>query len=259
MSHQRFQLLKQYAAKQLGIAVDYLVQDGVFIIESERRSQRELSHSYIRVLYWIHFLQGATVISVPPGFREIVEHCLKGKSGMKQFPNEDRITELIKNINTLLEKNGRPLIEEKLDNEVFACDRLSLKEIEFNDNSGTLKRIQNTDFEYAKDIWPPNHCLPDGVIYGIIKNEKVISVAYAHQTGIMENLVADIAVVTSKDYRRKGYAKAVLQAVMKHFVNKEGEAWYGCSPQNIASQATAQTAGYIPFAKSLILATGEIK
>lgn len=188
-----------------------------------------------------------------------MEQSLKEELDTKRFPNEDKIAEVIKNINTVLKKDGRALIEEKLYKKVFACNRLCLKEIEFNDNSGTLKRIQNTRLEYAKDIWPPNHCLPDGVIYGIIKNEKVISVAYAHQTGIMENLVADIAVVTSKDYRRKGYGKAVLQAVTKHFVNKEGEAWYGCSPQNIASQATAQTAGYIPFAKSLILATGEIE
>lgn len=39
MSQQRFQLLRQYTAKQLGIAVDYLAQDGVFIIESKRRNQ----------------------------------------------------------------------------------------------------------------------------------------------------------------------------------------------------------------------------
>jgi RimJ/RimL family protein N-acetyltransferase len=81
----------------------------------------------------------------------------------------------------------------------------------------------------------------------------VVSVAFAHRAGILEDRVADIGVETAAGYRRRGYAQAAVAALVGHFTQRGGEARYGCSPSNQASMAIAQSVGFVPYGKSLIL------
>ena len=97
----------------------------------------------------------------------------------------------------------------------------------------------------------PDHCIPDGVIYSVIKDNKIVSLAHAHKTGEYQDIVADIGVDTSKNYRRKGYAWECVNSVARHYINNGGESIYTCSPDNIASIHTAISAGYINIGKSL--------
>ena len=54
-------------------------------------------------------------------------------------------------------------------------------------------------------------------------------------------------------YRRKGYAKTVVSAVVEEFTRRGGEAIYSCSPENLHSIATARSVGFAPLGRSLIL------
>ena len=72
--------------------------------------------------------------------------------------------------------------------------------------------------------------------------------------GVMEDQIGDLGVETAKDYRRRGYAKTAVSAVVSHFTTRGGEAFYTCSPENVASIATARSVGSLPFGRSLILA-----
>ena len=130
----------------------------------------------------------------------------------------------------------------------FACNAKTIAHS--NQKIKTVKIIDNST-ECCDDVNFPKHCLPDGVIYGVIENNKIVSLAHAHQTGEYQETVADIGVDTSKDYRRKGYARECVNSVARHYIQKGGESVYTCSPGNIASINTALAAGYKPFAKSL--------
>ena len=69
----------------------------------------------------------------------------------------------------------------------------------------------------------------------------------------MEDQVADLAVGTASAYRRRGYARMAVSAVVKHFTQNGGETLYSTSPDNSASIATALSVGFVPYAKTLIL------
>jgi predicted GNAT family acetyltransferase len=99
----------------------------------------------------------------------------------------------------------------------------------------------------------PAHCFPDGIVYGVIADGRVASVAYAHRTGVLEGLVADLGVVTAPAYRQRGYAKTAVAAVVAHVAAAGGEAVYACRPDNAASVATARSVGFVPLGASLVL------
>ena len=69
----------------------------------------------------------------------------------------------------------------------------------------------------------------------------------------MEDAVADMGVTTASAYRRRGYAKTTVSAVVEHITHNGGEARYGCRPNNAASIATALSVGFVPFGQSLVL------
>jgi len=98
----------------------------------------------------------------------------------------------------------------------------------------------------------PEHCLPNGVVYGVVEGNKIVSFAYAHITGEYQDIVADIGAETSKDFRRKGYARECVNAVARHVIQNGGESVYKCSLDNAGSIHTALSAGYKAYGKSLI-------
>lgn len=69
----------------------------------------------------------------------------------------------------------------------------------------------------------------------------------------MEETVADMGVATAPAYRRRGYAKTAVSAVVEHITHNGGEARYSCRPKNSASIATALSVGFDPFGRSLVL------
>ena len=94
---------------------------------------------------------------------------------------------------------------------------------------------------------------PDGVVYGVVADGQVVSVSWAHQTGVMECQVAYIGIVTAPAYRRRGFAATALSALVGHFAATGGEAYYCCDPENSASIATAMSVGFVPYGASLVL------
>ena len=100
----------------------------------------------------------------------------------------------------------------------------------------------------------PAQCFPDGVCYGILDGGRIVTKAFAHRTGVMEDKVCDVGIETAAAYRRRGYAKTALSALVAHFASCGGEAWYVCRPDNGSSRATARSVGFVPYGRSLVLA-----
>jgi predicted GNAT family acetyltransferase len=105
----------------------------------------------------------------------------------------------------------------------------------------------------TQGIHLPTHCFPDGTVYGVVEDNMVVSVAYAHRIGDMEDEIADVGVETAPDYRRRGYARAAVSAVVDRYIQRGGEAVYGCASSNTASRATARSVGFVPYAKRMAI------
>jgi predicted GNAT family acetyltransferase len=99
----------------------------------------------------------------------------------------------------------------------------------------------------------PTECFPDRPVYGVVADGRVVSVAWAHRTGVMEAEIAYVGIATAPAHRRRGYAATALSALVEDFTVAGGEAYYCCDPDNAASIATARSVGFAPYATSLIL------
>ena len=213
-----------------------------------------MSYGYVHMIWIAAFLDGPVVASVPPDTPEAIKSCIRDG-----FENGLDITDeaFISPLQALAAAEARRLFNLKqkscrcFSDLMFACDAESLAPA----NPGAAPaRIIDDSVACSRDIHFPGHCLPHGVVYGVVEKNKIVSVAYAHQTGQYRDIVADIGVETSKRFRKKGYARACVYAVARHAIENGGESIYKCAPTNTASIRTALSAGYKPYGKSLIFA-----
>ena len=239
-----FKLVNEYMFFRLGAKE---LSKNFRIIETERRLKCEPSYGYVHMIWIVKFIDGSIVASVPSGTSEKVKLFLSDSINKENIYD----TFFISQLKDLADIEAKRIFGKEscryTASSIFVCNANTIAPA--NQNIKTI-RITDNNFECCDDVNFPGHCLPDGVIYGVIENSQIVSLAYAHKTGIYQDLVADIGVDTSKEYRRKGYARECVNSVARHFINRSGESVYACSPDNIASVSTALAAGYKPFGES---------
>ncbi|MHB1152995.1 MAG: GNAT family N-acetyltransferase [Eubacteriales bacterium] len=81
------------------------------------------------------------------------------------------------------------------------------------------------------------------VNYATVSDEKLISIA-AENPHYLTDSESEIGVETAEGYRGNGYAVSNVAALAKHLASKGKRVWYKCSRHNLASQRTAETAGF---------------
>ena len=240
-------MVREYLLSRLG-AKD--IEDGLTVIESERRRRREMSYGYVHMIWIAAFADGSIVASVPLNTSEAIKSLIRGNVERKINVTDNAF---ISSLKALADGEARRLFGQKscrcFSDLMFACDAATLAPAH---PDVTPTRIIDNRFACRDDIHFPGHCLPDGIVYGVVETDKIVSVAYAHQTGEYQDIIADIGVETSKRFRRRGYARACVNAVARHVIQNGGESLYKCAPGNTASIHTALSAGYKPYGKSLI-------
>lgn len=246
----RFALTDEYILSRLGTVEECCERKKPNIVESGRRTVREMSYGYIHFLWWVELIDGTCIISVPPGCKDTIKAFVE-KCGTPDISDRQSCSRLMKTFDSAAQIQTGKGISLYLQDEMYVCDRHTIKCIP--DRADTT-RITGENTPVAQGLRFPQHCLPDGIVYGVLADGHIASVAYAHRTGVYQDIVADIGVETAPGYRRRGYAKAVTAAVAWHVISKGGEALYKCAPDNIASKATALSAGFVPYGKSLIFA-----
>jgi len=243
----KFKLVNEYILSLLG--AKNIDKKEIALIETERRHSCENSYGYIQMIWIIKFTDGSVIASVPLNTFDNTKSFIY--DNIKKFDIYD--DSFVSPLKELADIEAKRLFNKDscgcVFSSIFACnsDTIAPK----NPNIIT-KRITNKRFECPDDINFPDHCLPDGIIYSVIENNKIVSLAHAHKTGEYQNIVADIGVDTSRNYRRKGYARECVNSVARHVIEKGGESIYTCSRENIASIHTALAAGYKPFGESLV-------
>jgi len=225
-----FRLVREYLLSRLGAQA---VGDRLTIVESERRLHCEMSYGYIHMI-WIAAFDNCVIASLPPNADKAIKSYLQANLGEIDITDDSFIARL----KSLVNSDARCFSDL-----MFACDAETLA-LSRPDVMPT--RIVDNRFKCCKDIHFPGHCLPDGIVYAVTQKDKIVSVAYAHRTGEYQDIVADIGVETSKRFRRKGYARACVNAVARYVIENGGESLYKCSPTNAASIRTALSAGYRP-------------
>lgn len=249
MGEQAFALIDQYLGIRMGVDFAALEPGRTQVVESERRVRREQSYGFLHALWSVWLEDGRSVVSVPPGAGLGVEEALAHIDSREQVLDPEVIDSLKGPVNGSLTQFGLEEADRVLSDLCFACNASLLR----RHRCGDCRQFTDESLPCAEGIALPKHCIPDGIVYGVVADEKVASFAFAHRTGVLEGRVADLGVETAFAYRRRGFAKTAVSAVVEHVTRNGGEARYGCNLDNHASIATARSVGFVPYAFSLIL------
>jgi hypothetical protein len=246
-----FPLVDTYMGLLLGTDLSRLVPGRTTVVESDRRLRGQLSWGFIHALWWLWLEDGRSVVSIPPGAHSAVAEVAANVRSREELFRPGLAEELEVPVNAVLTAAGLSAVDRVLHDLAFACGRGLLR----RHKHGDCRRLTDNSVPPAPGLSLPEQCFPDGIVYGVLVEGLVASLAHAHRTGIMEDQVADLGVETAVGYRRRGYAKTVVSAVVGHLTGCGGEAIYKCSPDNQASAATARSVGFVPYGRSLVLAT----
>ena len=244
-----FPLVDQYMGIRIDIDLSTLGVERVEVVESPRRLRKEGSYGFIHALWWVWLEDGRSAMSVPPGAGEAVDKILSNARCSKQLLEPDIAKQLKVPVNDSLRKAGLKEVDRVLRDVCFACNASLLR----RHIHGGCQHLVDESIPPAEGLGLPTHCSPDGIVYGVVTDGAVVSVAFAHRSGVMEDKIADLGVETASAYRRRGYAQTVVSVVVEHITRAGGEARYGCLPDNQASIATARSVGFVPYGTSLVL------
>ena len=231
-----FPLVDRYIGTRLGADLSAFGNEGVAVVESPRRLRREQSYGFIHALWWFWLTYGRSVASVPPGAGEAIGEALREVRTAEQLSDQTLVARLRSSVDAALLAAGLPATDRVRCSLWFACNAAHLR----RHPGESCRRLTDEGVPPAEELRLPVHCFPEGIVCGAVTDGRVVSVAYAHRSGFMEDEVADLGVETAPAYRRRGCASAVVSAVVEHFTCTGGEAVYCCVPDNLASAATAR-------------------
>jgi hypothetical protein len=244
-----FPKLDRFHGIRLGIDLEDVEPGRTAVIESERRLEREPSFGYVRVFWWLWLEDGRSVVSVLPGGAEGVRR-LVGEIRVPDDLASPALAEALKvPVDGVLDRSGLPAVDRVWADVCFACSGAQLR----HHRHGDCRRLTDESIPATDGLSLPTQCFPDGTAYGVVVDGHVVSVAYAHRAGVMEDEVGALGVETAVLHRRRGYAQTAVSHVVQHIACAGGEAVYNCRPGNLASVATARSVGFVPYGRSLIL------
>lgn len=246
-----FPLVERYLGIRMGLDMASLIPGEVKVVETPLHLKREESYGYVRALWCLWLSDGRSAVSVPPGAGKSVTQIASGIEDAEQLLDPRLAEQLAAPVNGAMRKAGLKEVDRILRDVTFACNASLLR----RHVCGKCRRLTDESLPAAPGLKLPTHCFPDGIVYGVVADGAAVSIAFAHRTGVMEDLIADLGIETAADYRRRGYAKTAVSAVVEHITRNGGEAYYGCRPDNVASIATARSVGFVPYGTSLILST----
>ncbi len=264
MTSTSFALIDRYLSTVLGADLAAARPGEVEVAGTPRRLGPLQSYAFIHAFYGVWLEDGRTVLSVPPAARDRVLDMIDTLA--VAMPGPELARSIAPHIDAALTQAGLAPTSRTSESLLFASNGALVRRHPGRCRTRRCRpprpgahaciRLRNAHLPPAPGLRLPTHCFPHGIVYGIVTDKRVVSVAYAHRTGIMESEVADLGVETAPAHRKRGYASACVAAVTAHITAQGGEALYGCNPANVASIATARSTGYIPYARTLILVTG---
>jgi len=173
-----------------------------------------------------------------------------GEMHLAEFAGDPVMMECLHNaINQALALHGIDAVHRAYPTTLLACDKDLLRKQEY----GECRRLTDASLPVADGFeWPP-YTFHKGILYGVVVDGQVVSVASPRPVGVLEDRVVDIGIVTAHAYQRSGYAKTAVSALVEHITSAGGEAVYIVRPENKASVATARSIGFVEYGIGLTM------
>lgn len=247
----RFPLLDRYTGIRLGADLSALEPGRLCVVEAERRLRPEQSYGFIHALWWWLLADGRTVVSVPPGANKGVARIAEDLRPVDDAADPQTLWGLRNCVDGVLAGHGIEKTDRVMQEVCFACNAALLR----RHHQGDCRRLVDDSLPAAEGLEVPTESLRRGIAYGVAADEMVVSIAHDHRTGLMEDQLLDLSVPgTAPAYRRRGYAKTAVSALVEHFTNRGGEARWSTTLDRYPAMATARSVGFVPYGKALILA-----
>ncbi len=245
------EVTKAYFETYLEVSLSGLRRGELRVAASERRRRKEEGWSRPFAI-WFFLLGDRGVASVRPDLKDAVTCVTTGLADTRDVLADS------------VQRSVQAACG--LEFRVFNVDILScgLDTIRIHSCPG-LRRLTELDVESYltfKQVVSPNcdlaccrrdilRNIADGCAFGVFQNDKVVSEASAPHIGVMQDRIEEPGPDTLPEYRRRGYAKAVLSHTTKAILELDRVPIYRLSKANLASLRTAQSVGYRRIAETV--------
>jgi len=237
-------LTKQYYAAWLGVAPSFLDRKGVFPVFNSERDERQRGHS-ARIDLYCFVSQGTAIISYGQRLQKDigrVESCFRQEKALE---------------------DTKASLSECLGVRPGHSYKYYFRELRQGLNTTLARQLTRNDYgdflHFHRSLYPDgdqeswleeyfNAIADKGYVHGVYVDERLVSATDAPDMPYMADVIVEIGVNTLPEFRRRGHAKAVVGASLKHLVNTEKVPIWSCGAANTASQELAESVGYVKFA-----------
>ncbi len=244
---------KLYYSIWLDISSAELDQKGVTLIKTDKRKICPDGHPGNLDIYCVSF-QDSFFISYNPDLDDTMDlgTCLKTMADCNEA------------ISQLDELFGERLKHRRAHYFTQLAENIDISEVVM---------LKNQDYPYYKELFTKQypHNSPDGwmdeyfdelvkdkLCYGIFKDGMLVSVTDSPTVPFLSHKITEPGINALENYGRKGYAKAVCAAYIKHAISDEKvPIWTGWNT-NYASIKLAESLGFVKFCE-LYTVEGDVR
>jgi hypothetical protein len=240
----------EYYAYWLGVDYNQFYKEGVFFIYNPERDKRPLGYSHTMDIY-VFMKNDTIIISYGNRAKEKID-ILKNKV------NKDINIEALKRLfETTFNKDAVHSIKyvyknsQKCQNDMIKNNAIALNESYYEMYLDYFKatRPDCSDYSWVKEHFSKN--ISKHSSYGIIIDNKLVSVADLPEMPYMQEKIQEIGIYTREEYYRKGYAKNVCTALINELLSKRICPIWSREINNIASDGLAKNIGFEKLADVL--------
>lgn len=219
------------------------------MVASERRLQKEEGYGVV-FAFWLLLTYDRCVISVRQSIGQIVKNA---SSARELFTDKYK---------TPVDEACRAVLPEDVAERLWPSQSYNFyvdkKHFQPFSVPG-CRRLSENDRDLIQEMLGsnvygcPEESLLDGTVFGVIADGKIVSLATVVPTpeATSKHGLAWPGVETLPEYRRRGYAKAVVSGTTETLLSRNIIPVYSCSVTNIASANTARSVGYQLYGERL--------
>ena len=244
-------ITKRYYAEWLDVDPAVLDTRGVFAVPSPRREERQAGYPRAFELYC--FVSGeTTIVSYHRRFQA------RAGDLVQLFAHDGDLEETTADLEELLGVAPRHAYKYRF--------------VRLPEGLGTARARQLARDDYADFLafhtaqYPDAHqkswlqayfneIADKGYVYGVYVDGRLVSATDVPDLPYMVNVVVEPGINTLPGYRRRGYARTVVGALLKQWLREGKVPLWSCDVANTGSQRLAEALGYAKLADVITVST----
>jgi hypothetical protein len=245
--------VKRYFAEWTDVHPSVFNRAGVTAVCSDKRDIRQKGYSHIFPIYCV-ITHNTVVVSYSKRFKDIIT------SVTEAFEDGSDLEQ----VNAVLNRLHRGQVEHSikfsfttLPKGIGTSRAVQLKRSHYQDY---LEFFKSQHAGSSAKGWLQNYfySLADrGYSFGVFRDKKLVSATDAPDIPYMSHLIVEPGIGTLERYRRSGYAKIAVAAMLKYLLTNGKTPIWSCGVNNQASSELAQGLGFVRFADVVALSTDE--